>query len=83
MKAAFNYFDRDRDGHISLSELSSGHLLGALSLEELHEIMTWCDENGNGQIEFKEFETMMSETGPEHLGPERTVSAVLHWYHAR
>eukprot|EP00439_Symbiodinium_sp_Y106_P082534 s499_g21.t6 len=59
MKAAFNYFDRDRDGHISLSELSSGHLLGALSMEELHEILTCSDENGNGQIEFKEFETMM------------------------
>jgi len=60
LKAAFNCFDRDRDGHISLSELSNGHLLGALSMEELHEIMTWCDENGNMQIEFKEFETMMS-----------------------
>eukprot|EP00439_Symbiodinium_sp_Y106_P082449 s499_g21.t2 len=69
MKAAFNYFDRDRDGHISLSELSSGHLLGALSMEELHEILTCSDENGNGQIEFKEFETMMSESGPEHPGP--------------
>ncbi|CAE7766908.1 CPK2, partial [Symbiodinium pilosum] len=51
LKAVFNYFDRDRDGHISLSELSSGHLLGALSMEELHEIMTWCDENGNMQTQ--------------------------------
>ena len=33
------------DGSISLMELSSGHLLGTLSMEELHEIMTWCDED--------------------------------------
>ncbi|CAE7237717.1 CPK2 [Symbiodinium sp. CCMP2456] len=69
MKAAFNYFDRDRDGHISLSELSSGHLLGALSMEELHEIMTWCDENGNGQIEFKE----QRAQGLKTLTTERTA----------
>lgn len=31
------------------SELSNGHLLGTLSMEELHEIMTWADENQNGQ----------------------------------
>ena len=49
MLATFNCFDRDSDGSISLSELSSGHLLGTLSMEELHEIMTWADENQNGQ----------------------------------
>ncbi|CAJ1426755.1 unnamed protein product [Effrenium voratum] len=59
LRATFNCFDRDGDGSISLSELSNGRLLGALSLEELHEIMTWCDEDGNMQIEFKEFEDMM------------------------
>lgn len=59
LQATFSCFDRDADGDISLSELSNGHLLGALSMEELHEIMAWCDLDGNMQIDFPEFEAMM------------------------
>ena len=47
LRATFDCFDRDGDGAISLMELSSGHLLGTLSMEELHEILTWCDEDGD------------------------------------
>jgi len=61
LHATFSCFDRDADGAISLSELSNGHLLGALSMEELHEIMTWCDLDGDMQIDFPEFEAMMRE----------------------
>ena len=59
LQATFSCFDRDADGEISLSELSNGHLLGALSMEELHEIMAWCDLDGDMQIDFSEFEAMM------------------------
>eukprot|EP00438_Fugacium_kawagutii_P034657 Skav203537 [mRNA] locus=scaffold2230:67164:67619:+ [translate_table: standard] len=59
LQATFSCFDRDADGEISLSELSNGHLLGALSMEELHEIMEWCDLDGDMQIDFSEFEAMM------------------------
>lgn len=34
LHATFSCFDRDADGAISLSELSNGHLLGALSMED-------------------------------------------------
>ena len=31
------------------------------SPQELHEIMTWCDLDGDMQIDFPEFEAMMRE----------------------
>eukprot|EP00931_Biecheleriopsis_adriatica_P008427 TRINITY_DN109614_c0_g1_i1.p1 TRINITY_DN109614_c0_g1~~TRINITY_DN109614_c0_g1_i1.p1 ORF type:complete len:610 (-),score=97.10 TRINITY_DN109614_c0_g1_i1:182-2011(-) len=61
LRVAFNCFDRNGDGSISLSELSDGHLLGHLSLEELHAIICGHDKDGDEQINFEEFVEMMKE----------------------
>lgn len=59
LRAAFSYFDRNGDGSISMAELSSGHLMGHLSMEELSEIMDSFDQDGDFHIDFKEFTDMM------------------------
>ncbi|CAE8640126.1 unnamed protein product [Polarella glacialis] len=59
LRAAFNCFDRNQDGFICLAEMSSGHLLGDLSLEALAKIIEENDQDGDNKINFKEFLDMM------------------------
>ena len=66
LKQAFDYFDKDKSGTISLDELKS--VLGETGLqsnEELdqgvwEDILAEADENGDGEIDFQEFKNMMN-----------------------
>lgn len=65
LKQAFDYFDKDGSGAISLEELKN--VLGDTGLsanDELdqgvwEDIMAEADENGDGEIDFMEFKNMM------------------------
>jgi calcium-dependent protein kinase len=59
-KAAFASFDKNGDGSISLSELSQGHLLGQLSLEELAQTLEDLDQNGDCLLDAEEFAHMLT-----------------------
>jgi calmodulin len=61
MKEAFNLFDLDKSGAISIKELTSvmfalGHNMTAYEVQKL---MAEVDKNGDGQIDFEEFCGMM------------------------
>lgn len=58
-KAAFAMYDKDGDGRISMEELSSGQLLGHLSLEEVAKTLEDLDSNGDCFIDFDEFKAML------------------------
>lgn len=58
-KAAFNLFDKDGDGRVSMAELACGQLLGHLSMEELAETLEALDANGDGFLDFQEFQAML------------------------
>jgi len=59
--AVFKSFDLDGDGFITATELDGGfRTLGEeLTYEEVHEMIHEADRDGDGQINFEEFLTMM------------------------
>lgn len=60
-RAAFNFFDRNKDGTITSLELSTGGLLGHLTARELEKIVSDLDHNGDGVLDFDEFTHMMRD----------------------
>lgn len=60
-KTAFAAFDRNSDGTISMAELTSGRLLGALTVEEISETLKQLDKNGDQAIDFQEFMAVMKD----------------------
>eukprot|EP00747_Dinoflagellata_sp_TGD_P021618 gnl/TRDRNA2_/TRDRNA2_128598_c0_seq1.p1 gnl/TRDRNA2_/TRDRNA2_128598_c0~~gnl/TRDRNA2_/TRDRNA2_128598_c0_seq1.p1 ORF type:complete len:733 (-),score=130.00 gnl/TRDRNA2_/TRDRNA2_128598_c0_seq1:65-2263(-) len=58
-RAAFNFFDADGNGTISKEELARGDVLGKLSDDEIKRLVHDLDVNGDGEIDFSEFMTMM------------------------
>ena len=62
-KAAFSVFDQDGDGTINVDEL--GTVMKALgketSEEELTEMMLQADANGDGDVDFSEFLSLMTQ----------------------
>ena len=62
-KEAFSLFDKDGDGSISCDELRT--VMTSLgenpTTMELEEMIQEVDSDGNGQIEFSEFLTMMAQ----------------------
>lgn len=64
LKHAFEYFDRDGNGTITLEELketlSSDDLL--LDESELEKIISDIDKNDDGMIDYKEFLEMMKNS---------------------
>jgi calcium-dependent protein kinase len=61
LKAAFTCFDKNSDGSISMAELTAGRLLGHLSIEELAQIFSELDLNGDGSLDLDEFTMMMRQ----------------------
>lgn len=67
MKEAFNVFDKNGDGFISVDEL--GTVLGSLglhqgrNLEDCKLMITKVDVDGDGMVSFKEFKKMMKNGG--------------------
>ena len=62
LKTAFDLFDRDKGGSIDAKEVAA--ILGqGLKCDESvwEEIVREVDVNGDGQIDFSEFKTMMSK----------------------
>ena len=61
IREVFNAFDKDRNGYISAAELrhvmvSLGEKLGD---QEVHEMIKEADIDGDGQINYEEFRTMV------------------------
>ncbi|KAE8687898.1 hypothetical protein F3Y22_tig00111008pilonHSYRG00365 [Hibiscus syriacus] len=67
LKEAFDVFDRDKDGLITVEEL--GSVLSSLGLkegdkvEDCREMIRKVDVNGDGMVDFDEFKTMMKNGG--------------------
>jgi len=63
LEEAFKLFDQDGNGLISPQELKNAlKLLGEdLPDDEIHSMIKEADLNGDGQIDFKEFQQMMRE----------------------
>ena len=60
----FNFFDKDRDGKISLDELKNMVMLlsGETATEEgINEMLKNVDLNGDGEIDFEEFYAAMKK----------------------
>jgi calcium-dependent protein kinase len=63
LRAAFNMFDKDGSGIISADEIREVLCFGganSLSAEAVDAIIKHVDENGDGEIQFDEFVTMMT-----------------------
>ena len=60
LRDAFNLFDTDKNGKISASEIERVLKLG-INSKEIEDIMVKNDINKDGEIDFKEFMTMMEE----------------------
>jgi calcium-dependent protein kinase len=54
---AFEHFDEDGNGKISREELTKA--LKGLQMTNIDEILKEVDQNGDGEIDYKEFCTMM------------------------
>jgi len=65
LEAAFKMFDKDGSGSISADEIKKvlGQGQNALNTKVIDEIMNQVDENGDGEISYDEFVTMMKKIG--------------------
>ncbi|CAM8983580.1 unnamed protein product [Rhodiola kirilowii] len=72
VREAFNVFDQNGDGFISVEELRS--VLGSLglkqgrSVEDCKKMIAKVDADGDGQVDFDEFKEMMRGGGFSSLG---------------
>ena len=66
-KDAFEMFDKNKDGKITIMELAN--VMRSLNLdpteEELKEMIDEVDLDGNGEIDFEEFVTLMNRRSKE------------------
>ncbi|XP_069114920.1 calmodulin-like [Argopecten irradians] len=63
LRTAFKVFDKDESGKISFEELKSAltSIGEKLTDDEVKEMLREADSNGDGEIDFQEFVTMMSQ----------------------
>ena len=60
LKAAFDYYDKDGSGSISTEEIKQVIGVGKnIKKEVWDEVIKEIDENGDGEVQFDEFKTMM------------------------
>ncbi|KAJ1659189.1 hypothetical protein IWQ61_001690 [Dispira simplex] len=66
LKASFALFDKDGDNAITVNELGQvlNELSQTLTEKELKEIVALADTDGNGQLDFKEFEALLKKDTP-------------------
>jgi len=57
-KMMFKVLDKDKSGKVNTKELSKG-LLGLLPQKQLEQIVKLFDKDGDGQIDYEEFKTVM------------------------
>ena len=76
-REAFDNFDKDHNGSISLKELGSmmKSLGQAPSDQDLREIISEVDLDGNGNIDFNEFITIMQKRTRDSDPEEEIISA--------
>ncbi|KAK8684716.1 hypothetical protein V6N13_040732 [Hibiscus sabdariffa] len=76
-KEAFNFFDKDGDGCITVEELAT--VIRSLdqnpSEEELQDMIREVDADGNGSIEFSEFLSLMAKKMQETDAEEELKEA--------
>ncbi|KAG5223575.1 hypothetical protein OIU76_014095 [Salix suchowensis] len=76
-KEAFCLFDKDGDGCITIEELAT--VIRSLDQnpteEELHDMISEVDSDGNGTIEFSEFLTLMAKKTKETDAEEELKEA--------
>ncbi len=63
MMSAFRQFDTDGNGRISRAELKAtmSQMCGGLSDEQVDHIIEEVDKDGDGEINYEEFVTMMAK----------------------
>ena len=60
MKAAFEYYDKDKSGAISVDEIKDVLGVGKnISKAVWDQVVLEVDENGDGEVSFEEFKIMM------------------------
>ncbi|KAJ8650442.1 hypothetical protein MRB53_003465 [Persea americana] len=76
-RAAFNLFDRNNDGCITVEELELAiRSLGRISQQqEIHDMISEFDANRNGKMEFEEFYNFMTRTMEESEAEEALIAA--------
>lgn len=76
-KVAFDFFDKDKDGKITVEELGSAmkKLSQNYSDRELLEMINEIDDNGDRKIEFKEFLTFMVRKMKDNETEEELIEA--------
>ncbi|GMI95956.1 calmodulin 8, calmodulin-like 8 [Hibiscus trionum] len=76
-REAFNFFDKDGDGCITVEELAT--VIRSVdqnpSEEELRDMMNEVDADGNGSIEFSEFLNLMAKKMQENDAEEELKEA--------
>ena len=79
LKKIFIAFDADGDGSISAPELRLGmkHLGIDLSSKEIAELIKVMDANGDGSIDWNEFQAVFGDTGESKKGMSRSYQRVL------
>lgn len=64
-RAAFSSFDKNGDGEVSIAELHTGRLLGALTEDEIKIALDEIDADGDSNMDYEEFMRMMRMSSVE------------------
>jgi calmodulin len=74
---AFEMFDKDKDGNITAKELAN--VMRSLnqdpSEQELHDMISEVDVDGNGRIDFEEFVVLMNRRSKETDTEDEVINA--------
>jgi len=70
LRAAFQYYDKDKSGKISLAELREVCIQFNLPVEPelLESMLAYCDVDGDGQINYEEFSNFLNWKDKMQLG---------------